>query len=43
MVGAFSLNAQPATRNFQLACFEFVATHLGWVVKAVAIPYLASR
>jgi len=34
-VRAFSLNAQPATRNFQLACFEFVATHLGWVVKAV--------
>jgi hypothetical protein len=43
MVRDFSLNAQPATRNFQLACFEFLATHLGWVVKAVAIPYLASR
>jgi hypothetical protein len=35
MVRAFSLNAQPATRNFQLACFEFAATHLVWVVKAV--------
>jgi len=33
------LNAQPATRNFQLACFEFVATHIGWVVKAIDIRY----
>jgi hypothetical protein len=39
MVGAFSLNAQPATRNFQLACFEFLATHLRWVVKFVAIRH----
>jgi len=35
MVRAFSLNAQPTTLNFQLACFEFVATHLVWVIKAV--------
>jgi hypothetical protein len=42
-VRAFSLNAQPATRNFQLACFEFLATHLGWVVKAVYYSPLAIR
>jgi hypothetical protein len=42
-VRAFSLNAQPATRNFQLACFEFLATHLGWVVKAVYYSPLSIR
>jgi hypothetical protein len=43
MVRAFSLNAQPATRNFQLACFEFAATHLVWVIKAVCYSPLAIR
>jgi hypothetical protein len=43
MVRAFSLNAQPATRNFQLACFEFAATHLVWVIKSVCYSPLAIR
>ena len=43
MVRAFSLNAQPAIRNFQLACFEFAATHLVWVIKVVCYSPLAIR
>jgi len=40
-----NLNAQLATPNSQptqqaLACFEFIATHLKWVVKAFANRYL---